>query len=339
MFRMICVATGVAMGLALAPALAADAALIEAAKKEGSVTWYTTSIIDQFVRPAAEAFQRKHGIRVDFTRGSNAQLELRVISEARAGKMLADLVDGTQTSLVLRREGFIEKWLPPHGLPARYVDPEGYWIATNEYALTPGFNTDLVPRGSEPRTFADLLAPRWKGRMAWNVSPAASAGQGFVGAVLADMGEARARAYFAELAKQNIAGVKSSARQVLDQAIAGEFPVVLQIFNNHTTISRKRGAPVDWIAMEPAIAVIHVMSLTRGGPHPAAAKLFFEFIVSDEGQKIMAEAGEIPVSPNVAPGDPGLRPGAGTFRAAYFTPEQLAAAVPVWSRLFDEYFR
>jgi len=327
------------IGLTLTPAFAADQALIDAAKREGTVTWYTTSIIDQFVRPASDAFYKKHGIRVEFSRGSNAQIELRVINEARAGRMLADLVDGTQTSLVLRREGYIEKWLPPNALAPRYVDPEGHWIATNEYALTPGFNTDLVPRGSEPRTFGDLLSPRWKGKMAWNVSPAASAGQGLVGAVLAEMGEVKAHLYFAELAKQNIAGLKTSARQVLDQAIAGEFPIVLQIFNNHTAISRARGAPIDWIAMEPAIAVMHVMSLTKGGPHPNAARLFFEFVISDEGQQIMAQAGEIPVSSNVPPGDPGLRPGPGTFRSIYFTPEQLAASTPVWSRIFDEYFR
>ena len=126
---------------------AADQALIDAARKEGSVTWYTTSIIDQFVRPAAEAFEKKYGIKVNYVRSNTVEMELRVINEARANRMQADLVDGTTTSVTLRKLGLVEKFMPPVDLPERYKDPEGYWMATQEYVLTPGYNTDLVPKG------------------------------------------------------------------------------------------------------------------------------------------------------------------------------------------------
>jgi iron(III) transport system substrate-binding protein len=324
---------------AVRPAAAADQALIDAAKKEGKVTWYTTAIVDQLVRPAVAAFEKKYGIHVDYSRASTAELELRVISEARAGKMLADVVDGTTTSIVLRKEGMIEKWIPRKDLPARYIDPDGYWEASNEYVLTPGYNTDLVPKGSEPKNWQDLLDPRWKGRMAWNATPSSSSGQGFVGLVLMELGEQKGRAYLAKLAKQDIHAIKTSARQVLNQVIAGEYAIGLEIFNNHTTISRARGAPVNWLKINPALAVVLPMSVTKGSPHPNAGKLLFDFILSDEGQRIVAKAGELPVLPSVPPLVPDLRPGPGNFRAIYLPPDKLQAAIPGWTKVYDEYFR
>ncbi len=331
---------GALMGvLAVSPAGAADRALIDAAKKEGSVAWYSTAIVDQFIRPAALAFEAKYGIRVDYSRASTAELELRVINEARAGRMIADLVDGTTTSVVLRRQNLIEKWTPPNNFPERDVDPDGYWVACNEYVLAPGYNTDLIPKGSEPKTFEDLLAPAYKGKMVWNATPSSSSGQGFVGNVLMAMGEEKGRAYLAKLGQQDIHGMKAAARQVLDTVISGEFSIALQIFNNHAVISARKGAPVGWLKMEPALAVVLPMSVTRGSPHPNAGKLLFEFIISDEGQAIMAKAGELPASPNVPPIDPELRPETGHFRASFIPPDKLTASLASWSKVYDEYFR
>jgi iron(III) transport system substrate-binding protein len=322
-----------------AASFAADAALIDAAKKEGEVVWYSTAIVDQFIRPAAAAFEKKYGIKVTYARASTAELTLRVINEARGGRMQADVVDGTTTPVILRSQDLVEKWTPKVNFASRYIDPEGYWVASNEYVLTPGYNTDLIPKGSEPKRWEDLLDPKYKGKMAWNATPSSSAGQGFVGLVMMEYGEPKARAFFEKLAKQNIAAIKGTARRVLDQAIAGEYSIALQIFNNHTTISKARGAPVDWLKMEPALAVVLPMSLTKGAPHPNAGKLFFEFIVSDEGQHIMAEAGELPVAPDVKPKIPDLRPEVGNFRAIYLQPADLQHRIAGWTKVYDEYFR
>jgi iron(III) transport system substrate-binding protein len=318
---------------------AADAALIEAAKKEGEVVWYSTAIVDQFIRPAAAAFEKKYGIKVTYARASTAELTLRVINEARGGRMQADVVDGTTTPVILRSQDLVEKWTPKVNFAPRYIDPEGYWVASNEYVLTPGYNTDLLPKGTEPKRWEDLLDPKYKGKLTWNATPSSSAGQGFVGLVMMEYGEQKARAFFEKLSKQNVAAIKGTARQVLDQVIAGEYSVALQIFNNHATISQARGAPVDWIKMEPALAVVLPMSLTKGAPHPNAGKLFFEFIVSDEGQQLMAQAGELPVAPDVKPKIPDLRPDVGKFRAIYLTPEDLQNRIPGWTKIYDEYFR
>ena len=250
---------------------AADAALVEAAKKEGHVTWYTVQIVDQLVRPIIDGFERKYGIHVDYVRANSAELALRLSNEAKAGQVQASLFDGTSATVALKRANLVEKWVPDVDLPKKLFDPEGYWVACNYYVNTPGFNTDLVPRGTEPKTFEDLLDPKWKGKMAWNVQPSISAGQGFVGSVLIAMGEEKARAYLAQLARQNITPLQVSGRQVLDLVIAGEYPIGLQIFNNHAFISAGKGAPVDWIKMQPPLVTYAVMSVPRARRVPMPA--------------------------------------------------------------------
>ncbi len=320
-------------------AYAADQALIDAAKKEGQVTWYTSAIVDQFVRPAVAGFEAKYGIKVDFSRASTAELELRVLNEARAGHMMADVVDGTTTSIVLRQQDLVEKWVPANHLPARYVDPDGYWLACNEYVLTPGYNTDLIPKGSEPKSWADLLDPKYKGKLAWNSTPSSSAGQGFVGTVLMTLGEEKGRAYLEQLSHQDVSGMKTTARQVLDTVIAGEYSIALQIFNNHAAISARRGAPAGWLKLDSSLAVVLPMSVTKGSPHPNAGKLLFDYIMSDEGQTIMAKAGELPVAQNIPPLDPDLRPDTGKFHAIYIEPAKLQASIAGWTKVYNDYFQ
>ena len=323
----------------LTGAFAADKALIEAAKKEGQVTWYTVQIVDQIVRPVIEAFERKYGIPVNYVRANSTEIGLRVINEAKAGRVQASVIDGVQTTVMLKREGLVLKWTPDADLPKNLFDPEGYWVACNFYINTPGFNTDLVPKGSEPKTFEDLLDPKWKGKLAWNTQPSVSAGQGFVGSVLIAMGEEKARAYLARLAMQNVTPLKVSGRQVLDLVIAGEYPIGLQIFNNHAFISANKGAPADWIKMQPPLVTYSVMSVLKDAPSPNAGKLLIDFIVSEEGQKIFADAGELPVHPNVKIKDPTMIPDGDTFKGSFLTPEELDASLLPWSKLFDEYFR
>ena len=322
-------------------ARAADQALIDAARKEGRVVWYTTQIIDQFARPAADAFSKKYGIQVDYIRADSNEVALRVLNEGRAGRVQADVFDGTSAVARLKKENLVLQWTPDAAarLGKQNVDPDGYWIATNLYVLTPGFNTDLVPRGTEPKTFADLLNPKWKGRIAWNISPATSAASGFIGVVLSEMGDDKGRAYLKELAKQDVTGLQVAARKVLDQVIAGEYSIALNIFNNHAVISAAKGAPSSWIAMNPAMAIPSVVSLTKNAPHPNAGKLLVDFLVSEAGQKLYRDADYMPIDPSVPPRDPSLRPDGEKFRAVTFTPEEIEANMGKWTSIYKEIFR
>jgi iron(III) transport system substrate-binding protein len=322
------------------PAFAADQALIDAAKKEGELNWYTTQIVKQFGRPAAEAFEKKYGIKVNIVRGDSVTTAVKVLNEGKADRMLADAVDGTGTAAPIKQAGLALKWLPDGAkrLPKRFVDKDGYWVATNVYIQTPAFNTNLVPKGQQPQTYQDLLDPKWKGKLAWASHATTSGAPGFIGVVLKDMGQDKGMAYLRALAKQNITQIGGSARTVTDQCIAGEYPVVLQIMDHQPVISAKRGAPVDMIQMNPAMGILNVALVTKAAPHPNAAKLFVDFLVSKEGQELFRKEFYIPVDPDIAPLIPRIRPDGKSFRAIYFTPEEIDASMDKWVKVFKEIF-
>ncbi len=145
--------------------------------------------------------------------------------------------------------------------------------------------------------------------------------------------------YLRKLSGQRITGVLNAPRAGLDAVQSGEYHLALNIFNNHTVISRALGAPVQWIPMEPAMGVLSVVSVTRDAPRPNAAKLLVSFLVSEDGQKLLQAADYIPVDPDVPPRDPALRPDTGNFKAIYFTPEQVAATMPKWMQIVKDVFR
>jgi iron(III) transport system substrate-binding protein len=321
-------------------AFAMDPAGIEAAKREGSVTWYTTQIVDQFVAPAATVFEKKYGIRVDYVRANSEDVVLRIFNETKAGHVQADVYDGTGAK-ALADAGLVLQWLPDSAkrLPSQYVDAKGYWTATNLYVHVTARNTDLVPLGTEPRTYQDLLDPKWKGKMAWSALPSSTAAPGFIGLVLTDMGQDQGMEYLRKLAKQSVTPLGVSAREVANQLIAGEFPIALHMNINHIVISREHGAPVDWIAIQPAFAFLSIIGKTKNSPRPNAGKLLIDYLVSDEGQALYRDAGYIPVDPDVPPRDPSLRPDGVKFRAHYLLPDEVNSSVATWWKIYQDLFQ
>jgi iron(III) transport system substrate-binding protein len=331
-----------ALAMLAAPgARAADAGLIAAAKKGGAVTWYTTQIINQFARPAAEVFEKTYGVKVNYVRSNPEEMVLRVMNEAKAGRLQVDVIDGTSSIPALKREGLTAKFIPENArrLPAQFIDAEGEWVAGNFYVHQPIFNTDLVKKGTEPRSYEDLLDPKWKGKMSWSSLTSSSSAPGFVGIALMHMGEQKGMEYLRKLATQNITPVNSAARQVVDQVMAGEYPLTLQAFHHHAVISGAKGAPVQWIPFEPAMAVLSVIAVTKDAPHPNAARLFTEFLVSPEGQQLYRDSDYIPVDPAIPARDPKLKPETGGFQAIYLTPEQLLDGLPKWGAVFKQLFK
>src|SRR5215470_8577915 len=98
--------------LTAGPAFAADAALIAAAKKEGEVVWYSTQIISQLVRPVTAAFEKKYGVKVRSSRANATETAVKILNESKAGRLQADVFDGTTTVVPLRQAGYVLQWLP-----------------------------------------------------------------------------------------------------------------------------------------------------------------------------------------------------------------------------------
>src|SRR5439155_24111343 len=234
-------------------ARAADAALIEAAKKEGRVVWYTTLIVNQAIRPLKDAFERHYpGIELQFARADESPTAAKILAETQAGRVQADVFDGISNMVPLKRAGLVAPHVPPSAglIPADLKDRDGYWIAILLYVFSPGINTTLVAKEQAPKTYQDLLDQRWRNKMAWN--PGSIAGAiGFVGATLMSMGEPPGMEYLQALSAQRTVNIEASSRAILDQVIAGEYPMGLMMFNHHTVISAQKGAPTDWLKLEP----------------------------------------------------------------------------------------
>jgi len=325
-----------------ADASAADISpeLIAKAKQEGQVTYYTDLIIDQIVRPLASAFEAKYGIKVVYTRGDSQVNSTKLLNEYRAGRVMADVFGLTSGMEVLIEAGVARQFSAANGdeLPPLYRDPDRYWVSSNLFILTPGLNTSLVPAAQRPKTYDDLLVPYFTDKMVWKMNDL-SGGPGFVGNVLTSMGEERGMAYLRKLSGQGIKRVNASARAILDQVIAGEYPMALQIFNHHAAISAEKGAPVTWVPLSPATVTPDLLGLTKNAPHPNAGLLLIEFMTSKEGQAIFQKANYLPSRPDVPPLTPELIPEKGGFGATVITPAMTMKSMTRWDKVFADLFR
>ncbi len=333
-------ACGLTLGLPASPAHAVDPALVAAAKKEGQFTWYTTLVVTQVVRPLVQAFEKKYDIKVNFVPAPWQETALRITNEARANAIKGDLFDGSPTFTPLHAAGLVAAYKPEEAkdYPADMKEPTGLWTAHALQPATPAVNTDAVDAKDIPKTYEDLLDPKWKGKMAWTTSPSVAGPSGFVGNILLTMGKEKGMDYLRKLAAQKIANVPSNQRVVLDQAISGQYPLVLSIYNYHAAISAAQGAPIQWLKIEPAVMHIGLFGLIKGSPSPNAAKLFVEFALSEEGQKIQADAGYIPVNPKVSAKNPDLKPGPGNYKARLISPDEFAQNEAEWTGIYRQLF-
>lgn len=330
-----------AVALSAAKTFAADQSTIDAAKKEGQVVWYTTLIVNQIIRPLKAAFEKKYpGVTLQYTRADDLVTSAKILAEGQAGRVQADIFDGIANMLPLQEAGLLAPLAVPNAAdyPPELKARDGYWIAEIMYVFTPGINTTLLAKDQAPKTFADLLDPKLAGKMAWNGSSMAGA-YGFVANVLTTMGDDKGMTYLRALARQRVVNVEASSRAVLDQVIAGEYWMNLMAFNHHVVISARKGAPCDWLKLEPTPVTLDAVGLLKDAPHPNAARLLLEFLLSPEGQRVFAQNEYLPALPSVPAMVAGLKPNDGGFKANFLRPEQIHRGLPKWQKVAQDLFR
>ena len=341
--RRFCTLVGSASVIAATSRLLAQTSapdLISKAKSEGTVVWYTDLVVDQISRPIAALFKKIYGIEVAFNRADSQQTILKILHEHGANKPAADVFSITNGMQTLIDAGAVMKYEPPNAamLPEGYRDPQKRWFTTTVYAMTPAVNTDLVSLADRPKSYEDLLHPRWAGKIVWKPNDVAGA-PGFIGNILTTMGEDRGMDYLRRLSAQKIKIVDSSSRGLIDQVIAGVYPLVLQIANHHSSISNKQGAPIDWLPFSPSAIVLDTAGMVNSGPHPFAAQVFMNFLLSVEAQGIFSKADYLPSNPKVAALDPSLSPEGGRFKGNLLTPDLIAKRLAHWNDVFATLFR
>src|SRR5215467_1616102 len=315
--------------------------LVEGAKKEGKVIFYTGLIVDQVVRPLQSAFEKEYPfLQVVYFRGNSEAIAQRVLIEYQAKKYEVDVVSGSAATGMVQRAGYMQRFYSPElaAYPSELKDPKGFWGSTNVYFMTLGYNTRNVKADEVPKTYEELLNPRWKGQMMWSTSRGSGAPQ-FIGNILLTMGQEKGKAYLQKLKSQNIAKSTASARQILDLVIAGEYPIAIQIFNHHAYISKTAGAPVEWRPLEPVTATINTIGLASYAPHPHASMLFLDFLLSKKGQKVVQLSNYLPSHPEMPALQADLKPGGGRFKKAnYLSPEVLFDKGNEWVDYFQNQF-
>ena len=296
-------ATALAVAILCAPARAQSAEdwakTVEAAKKEGAVTLYTGLVGSATTKNIAAGFQKKYGVRVDVLEVRATELRERIRTESVSHRPLGDVMNtsGTQTREISLGDGTIEPYGPLPGVAAISKENEPFWkdrdinlpIFNLRYGLL--VNTSLAP--TPPATYADLLDPRWKGKILADEFRAAGGGQTFFAVTEEKFG----RDYHEKLAKQDITFTRDQ-REAERRVARGEFAIYLPFLLNY--YPALKGLPVKPVVLaEGATFTPYAASLIKNAPHPNAGRLLMDYMISPEGQAIYATEGISPVTEGV----------------------------------------
>jgi iron(III) transport system substrate-binding protein len=272
--------------------------VIEAAQKEGNLVFYTSMDAGD-ARSLTEAFQKKYPfIKTDLFRGGREAVFSRFSLERKASRYVTDVVSvGEFHVLEMKKQGLISRYASPEmqAFAPEFRDPEGYWTCVYLTVSVLAYNTNRVKPQELPRQYDDLLQPKWKSRMALDANE-----ERWVPGLIQFMGRDKAVKFLKALAQQDV--YIRRGRSLLTQLLlAGEFDVQIVAYWHEVNRLMKQNAPLGWVGMEPAVTGAPQISLVEKAPHPNAARLFIDFVLSEEGQGTIAKLGRVAARQGVKP--------------------------------------
>ena len=318
--------------------------LLEGARAEGEVVLYSTIIVNQAMRPLADAFEKKYPfVKMTYWRGDSQNIFAKVSAEERASNVVADLLEGPGVGELVINANLAAPYTTPAvaNYPAVFRDPRGLWTVTRLAYMSLAYNTKLVTRDNVPKTYEALLDPQWKGKMAWRIGSSDGAAL-FLSNLRSAWGEDKAMAYFQKLRAQNIINFGSgSARTLVDRVLAGEYPIALNIFAQHPLISAAKGAPVYSQLLDPVPTTASTLVIPKGARHPYASLLLADFILSKEGQETLAKAEYYPALPDVpaAPTIDPIVPQRAGYSENFIAPEKTVKYGESSEKIWEDLFR
>lgn len=266
--------------------------LIAEAKKEGSLTIYT-SITPANLDLLRADFEKKYGVKIIVWRAGDDKVVQRVLTEAKAGRAGTDLVHlNTLEMEELHRENMLQKVKSPfaNALIPSAVPPHGGWVATFMNPVVVSYNTDKVAKSELPKTWQDLLDPAWKGRLGIEAND-----QEWFSAVVKEMGTEKGLKFFKDLVATNGLSVRSGHSLLNNMVISGDVPMGLTVFGHMPLLAKQKGAHIDWFTLEPVVALSFGVGLSKTSPHPNAALLFYDYLITD-GQKLLSQMHYVPTN-------------------------------------------
>jgi iron(III) transport system substrate-binding protein len=298
--------------------------LIEGAKKEGSVSYYT-SLVAADSTPVIDAFKRKYGIDVQLWRGSTEAIVQRALAESRAGRCPADAFHSGPPALEpLHREGLLQAVKSPltAEVAPQALQPHGEYVGVYLNLFAAAYNTNLVKADEVPKTYEDLKHPRWKGRLAIEADDAP-----WFAAILGKIGEERGLRLFRDIVQTNGISARKGHTLLANMVAAGEVPLALTVFSYKSDQLQRAGAPVRTFYLSPVIALATSISVARCATHPHAAVLLYDFMIG-EAQEILAKRDLVPTNPKVKPLPTGVE-------LTFMNPSQMLDHGKKWTELWE----
>jgi iron(III) transport system substrate-binding protein len=265
--------------------------LYEGAKREGKVLWYT-SLTGGPNQEIPKAFEAKYpGIKADVYRGDSDAIIQKVLQEAQAKRYLVDCIETTFPILKVMQDykllqPYFSTFLTQYPDEVKEKAEKGlvYWATDRETYIGLAYNTNVVQGNAIPKNYEDLLKPELKGKIGFGTT---DTGARVIGAILATKGAQ----FVAKLKAQEITLHGVSGRAVLDMVISGEIGAAPTVFLSHSRVSMAKGAPIKWVPMDVVPTNAGGVAFPANAPHPHAALLFADYLLSPEGQKLLAKFG------------------------------------------------
>jgi iron(III) transport system substrate-binding protein len=262
--------------------------LLAGAKAEGKVVWYTS--LSGNYKEIVDAFKKKYAeIQIEVYRAGSTDVAQRLLSEAQAGRYLADAMETTPGALMLLRDkGILKAFASPE--LAKYPEEakakaDGgriHWVTDREAYLGFGYNTKLIPANQVPKNYQDLLRPEFKGMLAVTTE---SSSARVIGTMIKSKGEE----YVKKLKDQDIRLFKLASLGFLNLLMAGEIAGSPAVFQNQVIVAKEKGAPIDWVPLDLVPANAGGSAVIANAPHPHAALLLTDFVIGADGQKLMEQ--------------------------------------------------
>jgi iron(III) transport system substrate-binding protein len=266
--------------------------VLEGARREGTVVVYTSLNLKDSV-PISEAFEKKYGVKVSLWRSSSEKVLQRSVTEARAGRFACDVLETNGPEMeAMYREQLLEEFFSPNfkDLPPSAFPKHRHYVADRFNFFTIAYNTNLVKPHEVPNSYEDLLQPRFAGRVGIEASDV-----DWFGAMVKAMGEEKGLAFFRKLAAGG-PQLRTGHTLMAELVAAGEIPLAATIYNHNAERLLVKGAPIRWKALTPTFGRPNAIGVTRHAPHPYAALLFSDFMLSPEGQTLIKKRNRVPAS-------------------------------------------
>jgi iron(III) transport system substrate-binding protein len=300
--------------------------IVAAAKKEGTLTLYTT-IAEKDLPALIKPFEAKYGVKVNVWRAGTDKVLQRTLAEAAANRHEVDAVHfGSPEMEALAREKVLQPVSSPtyKDLQPGSVPPHRQWAATILSVWVQAYNTTVVKKEDLPKSYADLLDAKWKGKLGIE----AKNQDWFATVVGLNGGGDKGLKFFSDLVAKNGISPRNGHTLLTNMVVSGEVPLALTVYNYMPEQAKKKGAPIDWFVIEPAIARSNAVGVAAKAPHPAAALLFHEYMLT-EAQPLMVGIDYVPTNTKVASPLKGVK-------ILITDPIQSIDEAEKWGKLFDE---